>query len=253
MLAAFLPFETQAGVAAASGTPRPGLGVSSMSEASSGSLLVEYFKAFLDDRDLETFRNRVAARYNEGTLCRILSISADVAARRAAVLALGIFGGFDGCNAAVGKALRDSDAPVRGMAEEALWAIWFRADTPEHNQALERVRLAIGREELVQAEVMVTRLIADAPDFAEAYNQRAIIYFHQRRFAESVHDCQRVLARNPYHFGAISGMAGCQLELKRPHDALKTLRRGLKLQPYHDSLRDAIRLLETEIGPDGSR
>jgi tetratricopeptide (TPR) repeat protein len=224
-----------------------------MSESYNGSLLVEYFKSFLGDRELDSFRNRVAARYNEGTLCRILSISTDVAARRAAVLSLGILGGFDGSNAALGKALGDPDASVRGMAEDALWAVWFRADTPEHNQTLEKVRLAIGREEFVQAEVMVTRLIADAPNFAEAYNQRAIIYFHQGRFAESVLDCQRVLSRNPYHFGALSGMAGCQLELKRPHDALKTLRRGLKLQPYHNSLRETIRALETQIEPDGLR
>jgi tetratricopeptide (TPR) repeat protein len=224
-----------------------------MAESASGALLVEYFKAFLLDRDLDEFRNRVAARYNEGTLCRILSASADVAARRAAVLSLGILGRFDGCNAALGKALGDSDAAVRGMAEDALWAVWFRADTPEHNQMLDKVRLAIGREELVQAEVLATRLIGDAPDFAEAYNQRAIIYFHQGRFAESVQDCQRVLARNPYHFGAISGMAGCQLELKRPRDALKTLRMGLKLQPHHNSIRESIRMLEAQIGADGAQ
>jgi tetratricopeptide (TPR) repeat protein len=229
------------------------MGVSSMSEAHNGSLLVQYFKAFLRDRDLDAFRNRVAVRYNEGSLCRILSISADVAARRAAVLSLGILGTFDQSNAALGKALRDSDVAVRSMAEDALWAIWFRADTPEHNQMLSKVRLVIGREELVQAEMLVTRLIAAAPNFAEAYNQRAIVYFHQGRFAESVDDCQSVLSRNPYHFGAISGMAECQLRLKRPHDALKTLRRALKLQPYHTSLRENIRILETEIEPDGSR
>ena len=61
--------------------------------------------------------------------------------------------------------------------------------------------MAIAREQLVQAELLVTRLIATAPDFAEAYNQRAIIYFHQGRFADSVKDCESVLARNPYHFG----------------------------------------------------
>jgi len=224
-----------------------------MSEAHNGSLLVEYFKAFLHDRDLDAFGNRVSARYNEGTLCRILSISADVAARRAAVLSLGIFGSFDQSNSALGKALRDGDAAVRSMAEDALWAVWFRADTPEHNRLLESVRLAIGREELVAAEVLVTRLIAAAPNFAEAYNQRAIIYFHQGRFRESVQDCQSVLSRNPYHFGAISGMAECQLRLKRHRDALETLRRALKLQPYHASLRETIRLLETEIEPGGLR
>jgi len=253
VLAAFVPFDLRAGVSVGSGTPRLEMGVSSMSEAHNGSLLVEYFKVFLRDRDFDAFRNRVATRYNEGTLCRILSLSGDVAARRAAVLSLGILGSFDQSNTTLGKALRDSDVAVRSMAEDALWAVWFRADTPEHNQMLEKVRLAIGREELVQAEVLVTRLIAVAPDFAEAYNQRAIIYFHQGRFGESVQDCQNVLSRNPYHFGAISGMAGCQLELKRPHDALKTLRRALKLQPYNTSLRESIRVLESDIEPDGSR
>ncbi len=139
------------------------------------------------------------------------------------------------------------------MAEDALWAVWFRADTPEHNQVLREVRLAISREQLAQAEALVTGLIAQAPNFAEAYNQRAIIFFQQGRFAESVRDCQSVLSRNPYHFGAISGMAQCLMGLKRPQDALKTLRRALKLQPHHASLRETIRILEMEIESDGPR
>ena len=139
------------------------------------------------------------------------------------------------------------------MAEDALWAIWFRADTPEHNQALSQVQLAISRDQLDQAEVLVTRLIAGAPNFAEAYNQRAIIYFLQGRFAESVQDCQRVLSRNPYHFGAISGMAQSQVRLNRPQDALKSLRRAFKIQPHHASLRESIRILEAEIESDGPR
>jgi len=224
-----------------------------MSETHAGSLLVEYFKAFVQDRDIEAFRNRVAARYNEGTLCRLLTVSPDVAARRAAVLSLGIFGSFEHGNKALARALRDDDVAVRTMAEDALWAVWFRADTPEHNQALSHVRRAISRQELDSAEVLATRLVAEAPNFAEAYNKRAIIYFHQGRFAESVRDCQSVLLRNPYHFGAISGMAECLLRLRRPHDALKMMRRALKLQPYHNSLREAIRILETEIDSDGGR
>jgi tetratricopeptide (TPR) repeat protein len=253
VLAAVAPTELRAGVSVWTDSPRLALGVSTMSEAHAGSLLVEYFKAFLHDRDLEAFRNRVTVRYNEGTLCRLLSVSPDVAARRAAVLSLGILGSFEHGNTTLARALRDEDAAVRTMAEDALWAVWFRADSPENNQALGQVRRAISRQELDQAEVLASRLITDAPNFAEAYNQRAIIYFHQGRFAESVRDCQNVLSRNPYHFGAISGMAECLLRLRRPHDALKTMRRALKLQPYHNSLRDAIRILETEIESDEAR
>ena len=88
-----------------------------------------------------------------------------------------MLGTFEQSNAVLGKALRDQDLAVRSMAEDALWAIWFRADTPEHNRTLEQVRQLIGREQLEQAETLVKRLIADAPDFAEAYNQRAFILF----------------------------------------------------------------------------
>ena len=47
-------------------------------------------------------------------------------------------------------------------------------------------------------------------------------------------------------------MAQCQLQLDRPRDALKSLRRALSLQPYRTSLRDDIRLLELQIESDGS-
>jgi tetratricopeptide (TPR) repeat protein len=168
-------------------------------------------------------------------------------------LSLGIMGTFEQSNAVLGKALADDDSVVRAMAEDALWAIWSRADTPEHNQELNQVQLAISREQLDQAEILVTRLIAGAPNFVEAYNQRAIIYFLQGRFAESVKDCQSVLTRNPYHFGAISGMAECHRMLNRPQDALKSMRRALKLQPHRDSLRERIKILEAQIESDGPR
>jgi tetratricopeptide (TPR) repeat protein len=234
-------------------SPRLGMGGSGMAEAHSGALLLDYFKMFMADRDGAAFRDRIAGRYNEGTLGRILASSPDVVARRAAVLALGILGSFDQSNAVLGNALRDNDSSVRSMAEDALWAIWFRAGSPEQNRMLSQVRRAINRQQLEQAQALVDRLIEAAPGFVEAYNQRAIIYCLQGRFAESVRDCQRVLGQNPYHFGAISGMAQCQLQLNRPREALKTMRRALKLQPYHSTLRDDIKLLETQLGSEGSR
>jgi tetratricopeptide (TPR) repeat protein len=224
-----------------------------MAEAHSGSLLVEYFKEFLRNRNLNDFRNRVSARYNEGTLGRILSGSPEVAARRAAVLSLGFLGSFEQSNAVLGKALRDNDRAVRTMAEDALWAVWFRADTPEHNLMLEQVRQSISREQLDQAEMLVTRLVAVAPDFVEAYNQRAFVYYLQGRYGESALDCQLVLVRNPYHIGAIEGLAKCQLHLKRPRDALKSLRRALRLRPHNTALRETIQQLEMQIENDGTR
>ena len=96
-------------------------------------------------------------------------------------------------------------------------------------------------------------MIARAPKYAEAYNQRAIALFIQGQFAESAEDCQRVLKLNPYHVGAISGLAQCQIQLNQPHEALGTLRRAAKLQPYSQSIRENIQVLEAQIESDGAR
>jgi tetratricopeptide (TPR) repeat protein len=211
------------------------------------ALLVEYFRRYLADQDFEAFHVRVDARYSEETLCRLLADSPVVTSRRAAAMALSSLGGFARSNPVLGRALRDSDPVVRRLAEDALWSVWFRADTPENNRTLKQVLQLVGRGEMNRAEALATRLISVAPQFAEAYNQRAIIYFEQGRFAESARDCQRVLSINPYHFGALSGLAKCQLNLNRPAEAIKALRRASKLQPYNTGLRETIRLLEARV------
>ena len=104
-------------------------------------------------------------------------------ARRAAVFALGLFGSFE-VNAAVARGLKDDDPTVRGLAENALWAIWFRADSPENNATLEKVGRLIRQQRFEDAADLATGLIARAPRFAEAYNQRAIAEFFLGRFRE---------------------------------------------------------------------
>ncbi len=176
-----------------------------MWESQAKSLLVDYYEAFLRQRDLDLFAQQVMGRCSEGTLGRILMSSGSVPARRAAVLALGVLGSFEHSNAVVGRALRDNDPVVRTMAESALWAIWFRADSPENNQKLEEIRLLIGHDRTDAAIKACTQLIVRAPGYAEAYNQRAIALFVQGRFAESAQDCQRSAQAEPVSHGCHVG------------------------------------------------
>ena len=184
-----------------------------MLQPHTGSLLVDYYESYIRDQDIDAFRRNVSARYSEGTLSRLLQ-ARDIQSRRASVLALGLFGGY-GCNAALARTLRDTDPTVRTLADNALWAIWFRADSSENNDALEKIHTLISRGKLGEAIHQADVLIARAPTFAEAHNQRAIAHYFQGRFAESVEDCRNVIIHNPYHTGALSGMGQCQLRLGR--------------------------------------
>lgn len=234
------PGSAQAGVSSDSSRR---IGASGMLEPHTGSLLVDYYETYLRDHDIDAFRQHVSARYMEGTLARLIE-SPNPQARRAAVLALGLFGSFD-VNPAVAKALRDSDPTVRSLADNALWAIWFRADSAENNTALEKVRTLISQQQFEEAAALATRLIDRAPKFAEVYNQRAIAEFFLGRFRESAEDCRLVLSRNPYHIGALAGLAKCQLRLGQREPAIETLKRSLKLQPFNQDIREWIAALES--------
>lgn len=209
-----------------------------------GSLIAAYYESFLRDHDLERFRQRVSLRYTEATLAGLID-AGSTQSRRAAVLALGLVGSY-ATNATVARALRDSDPVVRDLAYGALWAIWFRADTPENNESLRQIRTCNSRQQFEEAVELATHLILKTPKFAEAYNQRAIAYFLQGRFSESAADCQRTLELNPYHFGALGGLTQCQVELDQKREAIQSLRRALRLQPYEKGIRDSLRLLEAE-------
>lgn len=215
-----------------------------MLEPHTGSLLVDYYETYLRDHDIDAFRRHVSARYLEGTLARLVE-APNPQARRAAVLALGLFGSF-GVNAAVARALRDGDPTVRSLADNALWAIWFRADTPENNATLERVGALVSQQRFEDAVDLATRLVDRAPRFAEAYNQRAIARYYLGQFPESAEDCRLVLVHNPYHIGALAGLAKCQIRLGQRGSAIETLKRAAKLQPFNRDLPQWIAALEAD-------
>ena len=223
----------------------PRHGADLMRETHAPAILVGYFETFLKDKDIEAFQASVMARYTEGTLGRVAR-SGTLQARRAAILALGLVGSFES-NQVVAKCLADSDVAVRNLAQNALWAIWFRADTPENNASLQEVRDLIGRERFAEALAAADRLIARSPTFAEAHNQKAIILFAQGRFRESASACRKVLKHNPYHIGALGGLGQCEIKLERYQDALSTFRKALSLQPYSEGLRETISVLEAEV------
>jgi tetratricopeptide (TPR) repeat protein len=226
------------------------------------ALLVEYYKELPEPRDgddpdkwaarlqngLEKFKKKVSERYNEGTLQRLLDSSSSQA-RRAGVLALGLIGTMQS-NKAVAARLRDDDRMVRQLADDALWAIWLRGDNEAHAQELQRLRRMRDPQKAITA---LNALIKKAPNFAEAYNQRAILYYRLEEYQKSVADCERVMKLNPCHFAALAGMGQCHMKLSRPRAALKTFRQAYRINPNLDNVEETIRALEDALGEEGSK
>lgn len=198
---------------------------------------------------LDAFKTKVLTRYNEGTLQRVLH-STDARTRRASILAIGLLGSMKSSNAYLAGMLHDSDRAVRQLAADALWSLWFRGDTEENCQELQRLLEIRDRR---KKRASLDALIVRAPHFAEALNQRAILHFQTEEWQKSIADCERVLKLNPFHFGAAAGMGRAHMELSKHKAALKAFRSALRLNPNLDDVEEAIRALETALGEEGKK
>ena len=144
---------------------------------------------------------------SRGQAARALS-NADTQMRRDAVSRLGEVGTMaDATLALLVNGLRDTDADVRDRAEQALWRIWGRSGDQEVDRLYQAGVEQMSAGDLRQSIATFTRIIELKPDFAEAWNKRATLYFLVGDLRKSLADCDEVMKRNPYHFGALAGYA----------------------------------------------
>jgi tetratricopeptide (TPR) repeat protein len=223
------------------------------------ALLMEYYQLVPERRDAESakawaarleeglkkFQANVGGRYAEGTLQR-LADHPDPQTRQAALLALHLLGTM-ASNEAIAERLRDENRQVRQMAADALWALWFRADGEANHKELQK---ALQQSDPKKGAAALTALIRKAPGFAEAYNQRGILYFQMQEYDKCATDCQKALQLNTRHFGAAAGLGRCYLRLRLPEPALKAFRTAYEINPNLEGVQDAIRDLESVLGND---
>ena len=168
---------------------------------------------------------------------------ADAQTRRDAASRLGDVGSMADVTLLV-KALRDPDEDVRARAEQAMWRIWARSGDQEVDRLYQAGVEQMSAGDLRQSIATFTRIIELKPDFAEGWNKRATLYFLGGELRKSLADCDEVMKRNPYHFGALSGYALIYIRLEYYDRALEYSRRALEVNPNMDGVRRNIDLLE---------
>lgn len=130
------------------------------------------------------------------------------------------------------KDLKSEDENVRTQATQELWHIWFTQKGVYGLDLIRQSQTLLERGETKQAEDLLTDLIEDQPDFSEAWNRRAVLYYTQGKYQKSLSDCQHTLELNPIHFGAMHGMGLCYAALGDYMSAIKAFRLVLEIQPY---------------------
>ena len=135
------------------------------------------------------------------------------------------------------RMLRGDDENAAALAASTLWEMWHASGVSEIDKILQRGMEAMERGDLLAAEVLFTDVIRRAPDFAEGWNKRATARYLGDNHAAAVADCEEVLARKPYHFGALSGQGLCHMALGQHKEAADLFRRTLAVYPHLEAAR----------------
>ena len=167
-------------------------------------------------------------------------------ARRMAAVALKELGTMADAPALL-RALRDEDEGVRSVAESSLWEIWSRSGDPEIDLLFRLGVEQMGRGDANAAIRTFTTIIQKKPDFAEAWNKRATIYFLVGEYDKSLKDCDEVVKLNPQHWGVLAGYGQIYLALDKPDLALEYFQRALKVNPNLRSVEAAVEELKHVI------
>ena len=136
------------------------------------------------------------------------------------------------------------DADAAHEIDQQLWVYWTVPSDPVLAARMSDVLSARGMGDASGAIGLLDKLIADYPDYAEAWNQRATLYYAIGNYEASIADCGHVLALEPRHFGALSGRALIYLTLGKRALALKDMAAALAVHPF---------LVERQLFPELNR
>jgi tetratricopeptide (TPR) repeat protein len=167
----------------------------------------------------------------------------DLETRRRATAWLGEVGVIADAPVLIG-ALSDADEVVRTLAEHSVWQVWGRSGDAEADGLLQVGIEEMNRGDGPAAVETFTKAIQRKPDFAEAWNKRATVYFLMGEPEKSLKDCDEVMKRNPAHFGALAGYGQIYLQLDQPERALVYFRRALQVNPNMRGVQQIIPQLE---------
>ncbi len=172
--------------------------------------------------------------------------SRDSDIRRGAYVALGVLGKNEDLPLLF-SALYDNDKLLRKIAEDAIWKVWGRSGNAVHDRLYR-----VGVEEMQSGELSralgsFTTLIQVAPDFAEAWNKRATLYFMLGENDLSIADCDEVLSREPNHFGALSGYGLLMLRQGNYRRALEYFEQALTANPNMPGVQRNIDMITERL------
>src|SRR5438270_11254248 len=139
------------------------------------------------------------------------------------------------------------DADSAKLVESRIWALWLASGSDTTDLLMSRVKSAIDGKDTNLAIELLDAVIELRPDYVEAWNRRATLHFTNKDYGKSLADIRQVLAREPRHFAALSGLGVIMQEFGEEKLALEAFRRALAVNPHLQKIPEFVKTLTEKV------
>jgi tetratricopeptide (TPR) repeat protein len=150
---------------------------------------------------------------------------------------------------AFARLIKSADEAEAQRAEQSIWSLWMTSDSPTADALLAQAMKASAANETAAALAILDNVIEVHPDYAEAWNKRATVYFLIGRYNDALSDIDKVLELEPRHFGALSGRGMIKRRQGDLAAARAAFEEALSFNPYMEGAKRALEEIESEERP----
>ena len=144
--------------------------------------------------------------------------------------------------------LRIDNKSISAKVEKKIWKIW---STHPNNKRLTNMLAEgtdlVNNQKLNEAIIKFSNVIELDPNWAEAWNKRATVFYLIGEYQKSQNDIDKVLDLEKRHFGALAGQGLVNIELKNYEKAIKSYQDAMKIYPTMNSGKIMIKRIRELI------
>lgn len=131
--------------------------------------------------------------------------------------------------------------------EARIWATWLQTPSDTAALLMLRAKAAMDAQKTDVAIKLLDSVIKLRPDYIEAWNRRATIYYLKNDYTRSMQDIREVLVREPRHFGALAGLGMIMQEIGDEKRALEAFRKALAVNPHLEKVPEMVKTLTEKV------
>jgi tetratricopeptide (TPR) repeat protein len=131
--------------------------------------------------------------------------------------------------------------------EARIWAIWLQTPSDTAALLMTRAKVAVDAQKIDVAIKLLDSVIKLRPDYIEAWNRRATLYYMQNDYGRALADIREVLTREPRHFGALAGLGMIMQEIGDEKRALEAYRKALAVNPHLEKVPEQVKALTEKV------